>query len=238
MLFNWLNHYDLILLDFDGLLVDTERLHYKAYVLMCERRGLHLTWTFAEFCEIAHRSSDGIRNALYATFPSLIEDEPDWLSLYKEKKKIYLNLLNEGELRLMEGVESFLSALKTLGKKHCVVTNSAREQIECIREHLAALQSIPLWITREDYNLPKPNPDGYIKAMSLLKSPGDRVIGFEDSPRGVEALIAAGSKAVMVGPVVSLDKAFLENQGVKCFNSFNTISRDPYELPIDDFVQK
>ncbi len=32
-----------------------------------------------------------------------------------------------------------------------------------------------------------PAPDAYLKALELLADPGDRIIGFEDSLRGVQS---------------------------------------------------
>ncbi len=81
----------------------------------------------------------------------------------------------------MPGVEELLKELIELKSKRAVVTNSTKEQIETIKELLPLLKSIPLWITREDYENPKPAPDGYLKAMEVLADSGDRVIGFEDS---------------------------------------------------------
>ena len=38
----WVASHDLVMFDMDGLLVDTECLHLKAYVNMLKRRGFHL----------------------------------------------------------------------------------------------------------------------------------------------------------------------------------------------------
>ena len=38
----WIHHYQLILFDLDGLLVNTEQLHYQAYKNMLQARGFSL----------------------------------------------------------------------------------------------------------------------------------------------------------------------------------------------------
>jgi HAD superfamily hydrolase (TIGR01509 family) len=98
----------------------------------------------------------------------------------------------------MPGVAEVLEALAEKGKKRAVVTNSPKEQIDVIKEKLPLLKTIPLWITREDYREAKPAPDGYLKAMGELMIPGDRVIGFEDTIKGLQALLAAGVTGVLV----------------------------------------
>ena len=67
----WIYKYQLFLFDFDGLLVDTESLHYQAYINMCATRGFDLTWNFHRYSEAAHHESTGLRDQIYAEFPKL-----------------------------------------------------------------------------------------------------------------------------------------------------------------------
>ncbi len=192
---NWINNFDLFLFDFDGLLVDTESLHLEAYRILCSNHGCTLPWTLEEFFTIAHTSATGIRTEIERLFPALTTP---WDILYSEKKKIYETLLKKGNLSLLPGVEPLLRTLATLNKKRCVVTNSTLAQTESIKSQIAILQTIPHWFTRESYANPKPAPDGYLKALEVLKAAGDRVIGFEDSLRGYESLKAAGVETAVL----------------------------------------
>jgi beta-phosphoglucomutase len=194
----WIRQFQLFLFDFDGLLVNTEHLHFAAYIKMCRERGYDLQWDFNQFCLAAHFSATGLQESIYAAFPRLKEEEPDWSVLYSEKQKNYLDSLTSDHLELMPGVEPLLLALQEANLKRCVVTHSRKEQIDRIKALLPPLQSIPLWITRENYSKPKPDPESYLKAIELLSSPGDRIIGFEDSFRGLTALKGSGSKAVLI----------------------------------------
>lgn len=182
-----LAEYDLFLFDFDGLLVDTETLHFEAYRQMCLRQGCSLSWSFKDFISIAHADAVGIRKRLYEDFPNL---NPNWEELYAQKKEIYQTLIEDGKVQLMPGVEEMLDLIE--GKMCCVVTNSPKAQTEAIRKQLPPLNAIPHWFTREMYARPKPFPDGYLKAMEMLGSSHTKTIGFEDSMRGFEALKGAG----------------------------------------------
>lgn len=84
------------------------------------------------------------------------------------------------------------------GKKRAVATNSTQAQVAGIRKHVPALDAIPTWITRECYNRPKPAPDAYLAAYQAIASPGERAIGFEDSMRGIESLLAAHFDAILI----------------------------------------
>lgn len=200
-----LKNKQIVLLDFDGLLVSTEDLHFQAYQRMCQNRGCILGWDFARFCSVAHKSSTGLQETIYSELPGLYHQEPLWDVLYKEKKKEYKKLLHEGQVALMPGVESFLDLLQEKELKIAVVTHSPKEQIDLIKEQLPLLLGIPLWLTREDYTNPKPAPDGYLRALQELAQPGDCAIGFEDTWRGYSALVAAGVPGVVISSVLSND---------------------------------
>jgi HAD superfamily hydrolase (TIGR01509 family) len=218
---NWSEQFNFFLFDFDGLLVNTEELHFKAYIEMCKRRGYLLEWSLSDFFSHAHFHASGLKEAIYAEFPALYVEEPRWDVLYMEKKIIYQQLLEEGSLQLMPGVESFLEELAQLNLKRCVVTNSPKIQVDEIKKHLPVLNSIPVWITRECYKKPKPDPDGYQTALKLLGKKGDKTIGFEDSMRGLCALLAAGvDKAVLICPSDHPQRQGEIPKDVDCFSSF------------------
>lgn len=196
-----LSTFSLWLFDMDGLLVDTEYLHLEAYKRMCASRGLVLEWTLPQFLQIAHKSSSAIKEKMLDQFPVL--RDCSWETLYKEKKKQYLECLASSPLRAMPGAELMILYALDLGVRSCVVTHSPKEQTQLIREKLPFLNQIPNWITREDYGRAKPDPQCYKKAIDLYGLPqkAGGAIGFEDSARGLTALMGTSSQAVLVAKV-------------------------------------
>ncbi len=194
----WILQYQLFLFDFDGLLVDTERLHHQAYVDMCAQRGFQLDWDFHRFSQAAHHKSTDLRDQIYAELPRLQSLEPNWQVLYEEKKKIFLDLIEQKNVDLLPGVENLLSALYEAKIKRCVVTHSGAPLVKRICQRQPILNTIPYWITREDYIHPKPHSECYQTAIRKFAQPHDRIIGFEDSPRGLEALIKTKAHPVLI----------------------------------------
>ncbi|HSX13952.1 MAG TPA: HAD family phosphatase [Chlamydiales bacterium] len=216
---DWIHKFQLFLFDFDGLLVNTEHLHYQAYINMLALRGCHINWSFSQFCSLAHMNAEALREQIYAEFPTL---EPDWKILYAEKKAIYLELLKSGKVELMPGVSELLQELEKAKIERCVVTNSLLEQIQMIRSQQPLLKKIPHWITREDYDQPKPNPECYLRAIELFGKKGDRIIGFEDSLRGLAALQQTPALPILI---CSTQHPLLkEAKGAIHFQSFTDIS--------------
>ncbi|MCP5469103.1 MAG: HAD family phosphatase [Chlamydiales bacterium] len=191
-----LQEYQLVLFDFDGVLVDTEALHFEAYKQMCAKRGISLKWDEHEYAQFALYSAYGLRKALVAEYPQLREVK--WETLYQEKKEAYHELISK-HVELMPGVQPLLEELA--GRQMCVVTHSPRAQIERIREMHPILQTIPRWITREDYEEPKPSSECYLKAIELHE-PVEKIVGFEDSPRGLTALLGTRAKGILVTSVL------------------------------------
>ena len=113
----WLQEYHLFLFDFDGLLVNTERIHFEAYRLMCQHRGFDMTWDFAFYSTIAHYHATGIEGAIYSSFPELKQMEPNWPVLYQEKTSQFLNLVEKGKVELMPGAFELLTLLRKREKR-------------------------------------------------------------------------------------------------------------------------
>lgn len=180
------------LFDLDGLLVDSEPMHYKAFYNTAKKFGCDIPWDFHTYCVKAHTQSMGLKKAFLELFP---EKEGIWQQLYHETKLYFAHLVKKEPLSLMPGVETFLNLLITHYKKMAVVTNSSTPMVLSMIEKQPLLEKIPLWITREDYLNAKPEPDGYLKALDILSLNKENTCGFEDSPRGVKALKAAGVRA-------------------------------------------
>ena len=221
---NWIHNYGLFLFDFDGLLVNTEELHYLAYKKMCNARGFPLDWNFNRYCQAAHYQSTGLRDQIYAHLPALHQLEPNWDILYAEKKQAVLDLIDQGAVQLMPGVEALLKALQTANIPRCVVTHSPHPLIKAVRSQNPLLDSIPHWITREHYSQPKTSPECYLKAIESFSKPNTRIIGFEDTPRGLQALLGTRAQAVLICTVDYPELPTYLQQGALHYPSFNQIS--------------
>ena len=193
---SWMLDYSPIFFDFDGLLVNTEHLHFQAYQNMLEGHGALFPWDFSSFAAIAHKSSEGLRKLITSHAPALVKTH-SWENLYDQKKDEYAKLLEAGNLELMPGAQTILETVQMAKIPHAVVTNSTRKQTEMIREKIPVLHNIPHWITREDYENPKPSPDAYLKAIEILGK-SEKMLGFEDALRGIHALQGAAITPVLI----------------------------------------
>lgn len=220
-----LETYDLFLFDFDGLLVNTENLQLESYRRMCADEGFTLTWDERTFAKYAMFESDGVKHALQALFPF----QKSWSLLYEAKKEHYTQLLLKKGTQLMPGVEKLLSTLHERSYARCVVTHSLPHHIALIRTAHPILNTIPLWITRDHYTHPKPHSECYEKALSHFNA--KRPLGFEDSPRGLRALLSTPADAIFISPLFT--KAEIRPLVPKDFialSSLETLLYEPSEV--------
>lgn len=220
----WIHDYQCFLFDLDGLLVNTEEIHYIAYKKVCASRGFDLDWDFSRYCQAAHYHAEGLRDQIYAKFPELKKREPSWDTFYADKKQVMMDLLKQGAVHLMAGVEKLLKELEKAEITRCVVTHSPDEQVRVIREKNPILNTIPVWFTREHYTHPKPHPECYLQAIDKLVKDSDHIIGFEDTPRGLKALMQTPAQPVLISQVPYPEIPEFKQQGVLHFTSLEIFS--------------
>lgn len=221
---DWISNYQLFLFDLDGLLVDTEQLHWRAYAKMCSDRGYKLDWDFITYFKIAQQDAQSLQQAIYKKLPALQKEEPNWHLLYTEKKAALRKLMQSEEIPLMPGVAKLLEALEKRHIKRCVVTHSSQDLVAQIQEKNPVLRSIPHWITKEQYAHPKPAPDGYLQAISRFATEKDAIIGFEDSTRGMESLLQTRATPIYINALDADTRAYFAGKGVAVFSSFELFS--------------
>ena len=99
---------------------------------------------------------------------------------------------------MMPGAEEMIDCVQEQKIPCAVVTNSTKNEVTAIKKHLPCLEKILTWIVREDYKNPKPAPDAYLRALKILGEKATNCLGFEDSLKGVNALVAAQIKPLLI----------------------------------------
>ncbi|MCH9811165.1 HAD family phosphatase [bacterium] len=190
----------LVCFDFDGLLVDTERLHHEAYMVTLKNMGFPLPLDFSIYCMIAHSDN---RDLFEQTVRAKYRDFPHtWQEVRKQKTEKYRELLKQGKVKAMEGAKEFVAFLHNQKIDTAIVTNSDRCDVEEIAKHLPFLNSISPWITRDDYQNPKPAPDGYLLALQKKNVAAKDAIGLEDTKKGIKALQNAHIDHLLINPLL------------------------------------
>ena len=178
-----------LIFDFDGTLADSMPVHWRAWEQTCRRHGL-------KFTEERHYSLGGTPSRhIFAILGKEQGVELDPLALSQEKEAAYLLLMPK-----VNPVEPVLAiAREHLGKiPMAVATGGQRHCTTQILEHLGIAAWFEALVTSEDVEHPKPAPDTFLRAASLIGVAPEQCRAFEDTDLGMQSIRAAGMEAVGV----------------------------------------
>jgi len=195
--------FDAILFDFDGVLVDSEPLHYACWAEVLAPFGVDFQWEFYREHYIGIDDRDMLHRIAAAASPPL-----DWRSLwarYPAKKALF-----ERKMERPPFPPELPGLLATLHGQYrlAVVSTSARVEIEPplqagkLRGYFDAL------VTGEDVERRKPAPDPYLLGARLLGA--QRPLVVEDSPAGIASGQAAGFEVLAVASASAMPAALME----------------------------
>jgi HAD superfamily hydrolase (TIGR01509 family) len=180
-----------ILFDFDGVLVDSEPVHYSCWYELLRNAGVELTW------EAYHTRFSGISHlGLIEQFAELrdppVPMEQMW-EIYGHKQQMYRQETEDGHL-LTPAIRELVRSLD--GYRLGVVTSSARADVETQLRNAGIRDCFEVVVCRDDVKALKPAPDLYLRAMELL---GIRhALVLEDSAPGMAAARAAQLEVLSV----------------------------------------
>jgi len=176
-----------LILDFDGVVVDTERLWLPIWAEVAKRWGLEISAETS--ARTPGKPNRRIVAELFASFPDDVQD--------RISAEVYAlgRAAIDAELRMMPGVEGFLR--RRAGKMRiALATNSGRKYIDEMTGRLGLTGCFNPVVCGEGALRPKPEPDIYLHVLKQLEMPADRCVVVEDSIVGVRAAKAAGLRVV------------------------------------------
>ena len=183
--------YQAIFFDFDGVLADTEPVHFACWQEILDGFGVHLDW------QTYHDHAIGIADRLFLARLCEHADPPleveRLIAEYPRKKALFRARM----LECQAFSDDVLLLLRELDAyKMAVVTSSGQAEIEPILERAGLCDRFGAVIYAADVKRLKPAPDPYLLAMERL---GVRTgLAVEDSDAGVESARAAGLDVLRV----------------------------------------
>ncbi|MGH7899439.1 MAG: HAD family hydrolase [Candidatus Binatia bacterium] len=178
-----------ILFDFDGVIVDSESIHHRAYDIALAAFGAGPV-PFATYAEVFSNRSQGL-DYIARSFPGV-----DVAAVKRRKDELFLELLRE-KGHLLPGVVDTLSALSERWPL-ALATGSSRAAAAIILERHGLAGRFRAVVGREDYPREKPAPDAFLRACDALGAGPDACLAVEDSYKGLTAARAGGICCVVV----------------------------------------
>ena len=196
----------LVLFDLDGVIVDTKQVHYEALNDAISQVNPKYIITEAE-----HISRyDGLKTLTKLNMLSEEKGLPytDHQEIYKYKQE--LTIKHFSKIPTSEKMRGIFKTLRDDGYLVGCCTNCIRRTALVALSKVGVIEYLDVIITNDDVKNPKPHPEIYWKAMSMMGCLPEETLIIEDSPQGL--LSATRSKADVIrvdnSAHVSLDKIY------------------------------
>ncbi|MFK7832630.1 MAG: HAD family hydrolase [Winogradskyella sp.] len=176
-----------VLFDMDGVIVDTEPLHRKAYHHMFDEVNIKVDAALYE--SFTGQSTINICKRLVTHFS--LKETPEYLVNLKRKHYKYI-FEHDDELALIDGVLDLIKDYHVNGITLVVASSASMKGIIQIFERFDLNQYFRAKFSGADLKQSKPHPEIFIKAAEFTGFKTSECMVIEDSTNGIKAAHAAG----------------------------------------------
>ncbi len=190
-----------VIFDFDGIIVDTEPIHYRAFQEVLVPLGMGYSWEEYLRSYIGYDDRDAFRHLFLAKGKGLTD--AGLQALIEEKGACFQRIIASG-IEPYPGVVELVSALSgSLPIGLC--SGALPADIEPILRHLGIAGFFDAIVTAADVRASKPDPESYSLAVARLAAacPDSGIrpeccLAIEDTPAGIASARGAGLKVLAV----------------------------------------
>jgi beta-phosphoglucomutase len=191
-----------VLFDFDGILVDSEPMHYRAFTGVLDPLGMGLPWK--EYVEIylGYDDRDAFRKAFGAKGIDL--DDANLAKLVASKSREFRDGIRNG-VTAYPGAIPMIESLRAAGQPLALCSGALRSDITSILAQLGVARCFDVIVSTDDVRRSKPDPESYALAFArlsekyatLLTVPG-KSVAVEDTAAGIRSAKEAGLRVLAV----------------------------------------
>ena len=190
-----------VILDLDGVVVDSEPLHLESFNVLLAKHGVRIS---------PERWRDRYTGKGEAQIWGLISNDFNLLipNPREERHRIYRAIANV-RLQTVRGLHEFLTFLESRGVKAIIATNGSAENV-LLEIRVARVEHLPR-VTKAMVMHPKPAPDLFLLAVERLDLSPKACVAIDDSPTGITAAKSAG--IVAIGMLTTVGEHALHDAG-------------------------
>jgi HAD superfamily hydrolase (TIGR01509 family) len=181
-----------VVFDFDGVLADSERLHYKAFRDVLGHHG----WALSErdYFDRYLGFDDAALVSEFARDHRLALAAPAQAAIAQEKAEVYQSRLVANGV-LYPGAAEVIARLGAQFRL-AIASGSLAAEIRTVLDAAGLAPAFAAVIGADDVARTKPAPDPYLAAVRALGVPASAAVAIEDSRWGLESARAAGLRTI------------------------------------------
>ncbi len=203
-----------VFFDFDGILVDTEPLHYAAFTEAFRPEGLDFSREEYDQVYIGFDDRDAVDTAARARGRNLADDVRQ--RLLRTKVDAFTRLVRETRLAPLPGVQEWIQLLRKRRIPIALCSGALRCDIDPVLDRIGLAAAFAIRVTADDVAHSKPDPASYRLAHERLcrhvgrTFPPGQCLAIEDTPTGIASARGAGLRVLGVTtncPAAALSEA-------------------------------
>jgi beta-phosphoglucomutase len=184
-----------IIFDLDGVLTDTSDYHYRAWKHLADDEKIPFTREEND----EHLRGVGRRESLMYIIGDRKYSEQQIQEMMERKNRYYNEFIRAmTPAELVAGGRELLQEIRQAGLKTAIASTS--KNAHTVIEHLEIAALFDGIADGYCVVNGKPAPDIFVYAAGLVGAPTSECLGIEDAAAGVEAIKAAGMRAIGIGP--------------------------------------
>ena len=176
-----------VIFDMDGVLVNTEPIHFWMYQAFFREQGIELNYDY--YAPSIGSTTEHLRGMLMEKYGIDIRKPENWARI-KEHEAAIIEKDGYGEI---PGIRQMILDLRAHGVKLAVASSSYYDLIVKTTKAIGLYDYFDKIVSGADVAHPKPAPDVFLKAMEELGVQPEECVIVEDSCNGVRAAKAAGA---------------------------------------------
>ena len=182
----------LILFDLDGVLIKAKDIHYRA---LNKALGYEYAITMEEHLGRYDGLPTIVKLEMLTTEKGLPVDSHD--EVWKDKQQFTLEMFGI-ELEHSDRLTGLFRQLKSEGYLIGCCTNSIRRTALTALSKIGVIQYCDIILSTDDVKNPKPHPELYWKAMSMMSCLPEETLVVEDNPHGLLSATRSQAKVLRV----------------------------------------
>jgi HAD superfamily hydrolase (TIGR01509 family) len=181
-----------VVLDMDGLMLDTEGMSRIAWQRTLAEWGFSITEK--QYLQLIGLTVADVGHVMRKWYGADIPYD----SIYARKLSLVDEIIAAGGIPQKPGLPEFLAAVDSLGLRKAVATSTGRERAIYKLKLSGVPGSFEVVAGGDEVAHGKPAPDLFLLAAQRLGIPPVECLAFEDSDPGVLAARAAGMRVVVI----------------------------------------
>lgn len=219
-----------VIFDFDGVICDSEFLHYQALNAVFNRFGVDIPKEVHWEKYLGYSDLENIQ-AVNRDYNMGLDDAA--VAEQIAEKKVIFDELAKNAAVIIDGVSEFIQMLINHNIPRAICSGALRSDIDLMLSGASFADAFEVIVSADDVKHGKPDPEGYQMALQRLNAQNNtsvkpaECIVIEDSHWGLEAAAAAGMNPIAVTNTYSSDA--LNHKAKKIVNKLNELTMNDLE---------